>query len=137
MYEPEVAMPEEELKRADHLIYVSLKYTRTCDIMKNAIKRLISAFELAMQDYLEAMRKKKKIGLKVIFEHGMPKNKIALAEVKYLPKGMASPAATNIYADKVAILVWSDSPIIVLIKNKAIADSYRKYFNLIWRVAGS
>ena len=61
MYEPEVAMPEEELKRADHLVYVSLKYTRTCDIMKNAIKRLIAAYELSMTEFLEAMRKNKKI----------------------------------------------------------------------------
>ena len=62
MYEDiEVALPDEELKRADHLVYVSLKYTRTCDIMKNAIKRLISAFELSMIEYLEAMKKKRKI----------------------------------------------------------------------------
>ncbi len=59
--ELEVALPEEELKRADHLVYVSLKYTRTCDIMKNAIKRLIVACELAMIEYLEAMKKKRKI----------------------------------------------------------------------------
>ncbi len=57
----EVPIPEEELKRADHLVYVSLKYTRTCDIMKNAVKRLISAFELAMTEYLEHLRKNKKI----------------------------------------------------------------------------
>lgn len=61
MMEEEIISPEEELKRADHLIYVSLKYTRTCDIMKNAIKRMISAFELGMFEYLESLRKAKKI----------------------------------------------------------------------------
>ncbi len=30
----------QELKRADHLIYVTLKYTRTVDVIKNTIKRL-------------------------------------------------------------------------------------------------
>lgn len=61
MYEDNLISPEEELKRADHLVYVSLKYTRTCDIMKNAIKRMIDAFELAMKEYLEYLRKSKKI----------------------------------------------------------------------------
>src|SRR3989344_5023363 len=61
MMEEEIISPEEELKRADHLVYVSLKYTRTCDIMKNAIKRLIAAYELSMTEFLEAMRKNKKI----------------------------------------------------------------------------
>ena len=61
MYEQDIETPEEELKRADHLVYVSLKYTRTCDIMKNAMKRLIAAFELSMENYLEYLRKSKKI----------------------------------------------------------------------------
>ncbi len=61
MYEAEVYTPEEELKRADHLIYVSLKYTRTCDVMKNAIKRMIASFELVMKEYLEHLRKNKQL----------------------------------------------------------------------------
>jgi hypothetical protein len=61
MYEDIIDTADEELKRADHLIYVSLKYTRTCDIMKNAIKRMIAAYELSMREYLENLRKQKKI----------------------------------------------------------------------------
>lgn len=37
-----------ELKRSDHLIYVSLKYTRTVDVLKSIIKRLINAFDYGM-----------------------------------------------------------------------------------------
>lgn len=61
MYEDQVDTPEEELKRADHLVYVSLKYTRTCDIMKNAIKRMIAADEFAMKEFLEHIRKNKEL----------------------------------------------------------------------------
>ncbi len=32
----------EELKRVDHLIYVSLKYTRTVDVLDNVIQRMIT-----------------------------------------------------------------------------------------------
>jgi hypothetical protein len=35
---------KEELKRVDHLIYVSLKYTRTADIFVNTISRMIDAY---------------------------------------------------------------------------------------------
>jgi len=38
----------EELKRADHLIYVSLKYTRTVDIIKSIVERLINSFDFAI-----------------------------------------------------------------------------------------
>jgi hypothetical protein len=34
-----------ELARADHLLYVSLKYTRTVDVIKNLIKRLIATYD--------------------------------------------------------------------------------------------
>jgi len=51
----------EELKRADHLIFVTLKYTRTVDVIKNIIKRLINAFELATDDALVYAKKKRKI----------------------------------------------------------------------------
>ncbi|MBI5391886.1 hypothetical protein HZB00_02690 [Candidatus Woesearchaeota archaeon] len=53
--------PEDELKRADHLVYVSLKYTRTCDIMKNGMKRMIAAFELSFDQLLEYEKEKKRI----------------------------------------------------------------------------
>lgn len=51
----------EELKRADHLIYVSLKYTRTTDVMSSIIKRLISAYNLSIKDLLEYAKEKKRI----------------------------------------------------------------------------
>jgi len=34
-----------ELRRADHLMYVSLKYTRTVDVLKSLIDRLINTYD--------------------------------------------------------------------------------------------
>lgn len=42
---PDADTPRGELKRADHLIYVTLKYTRTIDVIKNIISRIILAME--------------------------------------------------------------------------------------------
>ncbi len=52
---------KEELKRADHSIYVTLKYTRTIDVIKNTIKRLISSYDLAILELLEFLKSKKKV----------------------------------------------------------------------------
>ena len=51
----------EELKRADHSIYVSLKYTRTVDIIKNTIKRLLSAYDISIIQGLEYTKQQKKL----------------------------------------------------------------------------
>ncbi len=50
-----------ELKRADHLIFVSLKYTRTVDVIKNVIERLINAYDFGMEALFKYAKSKKKI----------------------------------------------------------------------------
>jgi len=52
---------KEELKRADHLIFVSLKYTRTMDVIDSIVKRLISAHKIAVDSLVEYLKEKKKI----------------------------------------------------------------------------
>jgi hypothetical protein len=44
---------KEELKRVDHLIYVSLKYTRTVDVLRNVLARLLSAQDYALLSLLK------------------------------------------------------------------------------------
>ena len=36
---------KEELKRIDHLIYVTLKYTRTVDVLRSVIERMVNSYE--------------------------------------------------------------------------------------------
>jgi len=52
---------QEELKRADHSIFVTLKYTKTCDVIKNTINRLINAFDYAIIHALTVLKKNKRI----------------------------------------------------------------------------
>lgn len=46
----------EELKRADHLLYVSLKYTRTVDIIKSIVERLINLFDFSLEALLSVLK---------------------------------------------------------------------------------
>ncbi len=40
---------KEELKRIDHLIYVTLKYTRTVDVLKSVVERMINSYEFIVE----------------------------------------------------------------------------------------
>ncbi|MFH1181642.1 MAG: hypothetical protein V1702_01670 [Candidatus Woesearchaeota archaeon] len=55
---------KDELKRADHLLYVSLKYTRTVDVIRSIIERLINALEFTISDLLTYAKEKKMISEK-------------------------------------------------------------------------
>lgn len=52
---------KDELKRVDHLFYVSLKYTRTADMMRHMIERLISTFSFGIESLLRCAKENKKI----------------------------------------------------------------------------
>ncbi|MBW2966197.1 hypothetical protein KY342_03785 [Candidatus Woesearchaeota archaeon] len=49
-----------ELKRVDHLLYVSLKYTRTVDVIRSVINRLISAFDFSIDGLLAKVKRRRK-----------------------------------------------------------------------------
>ena len=46
---------------ADHLLYVSMKYTKTCDVIQNLLLRWANMIDVAIQKILEQAKKKKKI----------------------------------------------------------------------------
>lgn len=48
---------KEELKRADHLIFITLKISRNVDVIRNAILRMISACEFLIKDILAHKKK--------------------------------------------------------------------------------
>jgi hypothetical protein len=50
-----------EKTSADHLLYVSLKYTKTCDVMLNLIKRWKIMIDQCVDALLNKIKKKKKI----------------------------------------------------------------------------
>lgn len=40
---------------------------------------------------------------------------------------------TNIYADKVALILWTDVPEAIIIKNKEAYESFKDYFEILWK----
>lgn len=62
-------------------------------------------------------------------------NKFELTESRYLPKEYDSPVATNICGDEVVLILYSEKPLVIQIKNEQIAKSYKNYFDLLWSLA--
>ena len=87
----------------------------------------------------ERERIKKKIKFILLYDKQEGKNleenivKRHFYEGRVLPKGFESNAVVNVFGNKVAIVLWKEYPSAFLIENKEVADSFRKWFNLIYR----
>jgi sugar-specific transcriptional regulator TrmB len=56
------------------------------------------------------------------------------AKQRYLPKGIRTPGFIHIFRDHIAIMVVTENQkLSILIKNKEISDSYKQYFDLLWK----
>jgi len=68
-------------------------------------------------------------------EFGEERKKYKLTEVKYLEEGINTPSVFWIFKDYVALVVFSEEPIALLIKNKQITQSFNSYFEIMWKIA--
>lgn len=59
--EEHIERAQDELKRVDHLVYVSLKYTRTVDVLLNTVNRMIDAYEAMFKALLQKKVDEQKI----------------------------------------------------------------------------
>jgi sugar-specific transcriptional regulator TrmB len=84
---------------------------------KERIKRGIPIRMITVKDFKETLEK------------------YELLEARFLPKDYISPASFTVYGDNLTIILWSDEPITIMIKNKEIAGNFLNYFNLLWNIA--
>jgi len=83
----------------------------------------------------DLLKKEKKIKTKMIIRKGRKENDSKTSEYRFLDNVDESPAVTNIYGDKIAIIIWTDEPEAVLIENAAVAKAYKSYFDVLWKNA--
>jgi len=81
-----------------------------------------------------------KISLKILLSKEMKKRSKNLQRLRYtssriLPKEFTSNSSTNIYGNKVSIIMWGEEPFGIIIKSKDIAESQKKHFRLLWKIA--
>ena len=149
------AMQNKEEKETDTAIYEGY------DGFKTAFKKIIDdcpkegtiyIIGFSEQQYLiESLRTflsnmnlksaQKKQRLKILLDKsikktlGKDREKERYTEVRYMPEGYISPAAIDIFEDYIYIFVWEEKPFVFMIKNKKVADSFKQYFNFLWKLA--
>ena len=121
------------------------------DVLRNAkgenlLIGAISREDEVMPGFFEEwnkQRQKKKIWMRVLHKKSARKKAMSKKEfmgkyfeTKFLPEELESPTVINIYGDRVVNVLWKKNyPVCFLLINKEIADSYRKYFYYLWKLA--
>jgi sugar-specific transcriptional regulator TrmB len=82
-----------------------------------------------------AQLNKSRIKVRVLTKEVKNISKRSLMQIRSLPEFISFPSATAIYGDKVAIFVWDEPYHAILIKSKQVAESYRSFFDALWKQA--
>ena len=84
-------------------------------------------------------RAAKGIKAKLLFNESLQfwkaETKYPKAEVRYTKAGFEPLTETIIRNDKIGVIIWTKKPIGILIHNKAAAESYDKFFEIMWKNA--
>ena len=90
--------------------------------------------------HFHEIRLAKKIQMKHIYNHNAQErikflNTMPFTEARYLPQQYYSSVSTNVCGDEVVLVLWLETPFVIQIKNQQIADSYKSYFEVLWKDA--
>lgn len=99
-------------------------------------KRFMEADPIIMNQFFNQMNKNK-LKERVLVREGdnyLPAHRNS-ATYKFLPKEFFEPTSTFIYGDKVAIVVFGEPLHGLIIDSKTISNTYRKQFELLWKLA--
>jgi sugar-specific transcriptional regulator TrmB len=85
-------------------------------------------------------RIKKGIKCKIIYnseakKYAKTRKKLKLADVRILPPEIITPVAIDFNNEEVGTLVFGKSPFCFAVKNIEIANNYKKYFGLLWKIS--
>ena len=84
-------------------------------------------------------RAQKDISAKLLFNESLRQwcdvNKYPQATYKFTSLGFEPLTETIIRNDKIGIIIWSDKPLGVLIHQQEAAESYEKFFQLMWNAS--
>ena len=54
---------------------------------------------------------------------------------RFVNKEIQSNVVTNIYGNKIGIIIWTDEPEAIIIENESAAKAYKSYFEFMWENA--
>ncbi len=150
---PELLSKNKSAPKSHATIYFGLKGIRTAH--ENTYEKLKKGEEYVYlgipayqpeEQHLYWQRdhiRRAKAGIKIrgLFNQGTdPKvlknrNSYGLADIRYMPTDIQTPATFVIYKDTVTIILQSPEEIAVEIVNQSIADTFKAYFDDFWKLS--
>ncbi len=148
----EEVIPELEMKRTlskeqqEATVYTGRKGLKTVaeDVLRESGELLVfgaeGEFSRIFGIYFRNWHRRRshaRISMKIIYSERLRKSKssesIPIAEMRFNEKLYDTPATTWVYGGKVAIIVWSEHPVITVIRSGKAAMTYRQFFRELWR----
>jgi sugar-specific transcriptional regulator TrmB len=80
-------------------------------------------------------RVQKKIKMRIVANIKIKPVKIPLTKLKYVPSELNSSVSTYLFDGKVALIMWVENPLGILIEHKTVYESYQNYFKYLWKTA--
>jgi sugar-specific transcriptional regulator TrmB len=94
--------------------------------------------------FLEFHKKRiaNKVNMKIIYnadakEYGQLREQMKLTEVRYLPSDLVSPNWIDIYPGSVLFVMILKTPIAFVVRDKELANSFRSYFDIMWKTSNN
>ncbi len=87
-------------------------------------------------------RQKNKVGMRIIYntdarEYGRVRTKMKRTSVRYLPKQFPSPHWIDIFPETIMFVLVSKNPVTFVVRDGELANSFRSYFDIMWKNSSS
>lgn len=112
------------------------------EMLKSKTEILDFGAEYKIKEYLpydypkwDKERVQKKIKMRIVANIKIKPTTIPLTTIKYVPSEFNSSVSTYIFDGKVALIMWVENPMGILIEHKTVYESYKNYFEYLWKTA--
>lgn len=104
-------------------------------LMLNALANILEKIDPIYQAKYYVIKKQEKIHTRYIFSSRVNMPKSPNAEYKFFSSPSNNLAATSIHGDSVIFWLITEPLVAIIVKSKELAESYRRNFEELWKLA--
>lgn len=98
-------------------------------------RKFIEEDKIALQQHLKKLQRLKCTESVLVREGDTYFVEGLQTKYRWISAEFFSPTPIYVYNNKLTTIIWGNPNYAIIIENKNLADSYRKQFNLLWKVA--
>ncbi|HLC95701.1 MAG TPA: helix-turn-helix domain-containing protein [Candidatus Nanoarchaeia archaeon] len=98
-------------------------------------KKFIDEDKIALLQHLKRLQKMRCSERVLIKEGDTYVVKGSQTKYRWVPEESFSPSPMYTYGSKLTLIIWGNPNHAIIINNKNLADSYKKQFNVLWKIS--